>query len=98
MGVRRPQNCNRNPCPMSGKKVAILSDFAKIDPKCPEKKIDLRTRRCPISGSKKKNRGKSSAQISSTEKGQNPWNSGPTPVARGGSEAKAPPLATLPSG
>jgi len=37
MGVRRSQACNQNLCPISGKKVAILSDLEKIDPKCPKK-------------------------------------------------------------
>ena len=39
MGLKRQQNCNRNTCPISGGKVAILSDFGKIDPKCQGKKL-----------------------------------------------------------
>ena len=46
---------------------------------------------------RKKNWGtKGPAQIPPTRRGQNPWDSGPTPVARGGSGAKAPPLAAHP--
>ena len=37
------------------------------------------------------------SNINAQERGKNPWDSGPTPVARGGSGAKAPPLAARPS-
>jgi len=59
-------------------------------------KSDLKTRRCPISKTEKKKGAKRPAQIPPTGKGQNPWNSGPTPVARGGAGAKAHPHATRP--
>jgi len=44
----------------------------------------------------KRKGGKRPAQIPPTGKGQNLWNSGPTPVARGGAGAKACPLAARP--
>jgi len=46
---------------------------------------------------KKKKGKKRQTQVKETGKGQNPRNSGPTPVARGGSGAKAPPLAARPT-
>jgi len=60
-------------------------------------KSDLRTRRCPISETEKKKVKKGPAQIPPTRKGKNPWDSGPTPVARGGSGAGAPALAARPT-
>ena len=61
-------------------------------------KPDLRTRRCSISETDKKKVKRGPAQIPPTGKGQNPWDSGPTPFANGGSGAKAPgpPLAERP--
>ena len=58
---------------------------------------DFITRRCLISKTGKKKGENRPAQISPTAKGQNLWNSGPTPTARGSSGAKAPPLAARPS-
>ena len=49
-----------------------------------QKKFDLKTRRYPKSETEKKKGGKGPAQIPPTRKGQNPWTSGSTPVARGG--------------
>ena len=57
---------------------------------------DLRSRRCPISKTKKKKGEKKQTQIKEDGKGHNSRNSGPTPVARGGSGAKAHPLAARP--
>jgi len=44
----------------------------------------------------KKSRGKTPNSKINAQKSQNLWASGPTPVARGGSGAKAHPLAALP--
>ena len=57
---------------------------------------DLRSRRCPISKTTKKKEKKKQPQIKEDGKGHNSRNSGPTPVARGGSGAKAHPLAARP--
>jgi len=56
-------------------------------------KSDLKTRNCLISKTEKKEKEKRPAQKQPPGKGQNPWNSGPTPVARGKSGADAHPLA-----
>ena len=37
------------------------------------------------------------SNITAKKRGKNPWDGGPTPVARGGCVAKAPPLAARPS-
>jgi len=57
---------------------------------------DFKTRRCPISKTEKKKGENGPAIINPRGKGQYPWNSGPTPVARGGCRSKAPLLATHP--
>jgi len=77
----------------------ILEIGRLLDPKSEigQKKFDLKTRRCPNSETEKKKGGKGPAQIPPTGKGQNLWRSGPTPVAHGGSGAKAPPLVARPS-
>jgi len=36
------------------------------------------------------------SKINAQKRGKNPWDGGPTPVARGGCGAKAPPLAARP--
>jgi len=57
-------------------------------------KSDFKVRRCPISKTGEKKGKKRPAQKWPPGKGQNPWNSAPTPVAREGSGADAFPLAT----
>jgi len=54
-------------------------------------KSDVRMRRCPIS-EKVKNGGRSGKRVLTIIRG----NSGPTPVAHGGSRAKAHPLSSCP--
>jgi len=51
---------------------------------------------CPISKKAKKIGGKTLDSKANAQESQNLRNSGPTPVARGGSGAKAPPLAARP--
>jgi len=60
-------------------------------------KSDFKTRRCPISKTEKRQGGKRPAQKYPPGKGQNLWNSGPTPVALSGCGAKAHPLAARPN-
>jgi len=53
---------------------------------------------CPISKKVRKIEEKTpTSHINAQERGKNPWDSGLTLVARGGSRAKTPPLAARPS-
>jgi len=74
-----------------------ISELAKIVPKSPKNKnrgslSDVRLGGSPISKTKQK-KGKKTQ----TQRGRKRTNSGPTPVARDGSGAKAPPLAARPN-
>jgi len=53
--------------------------------------------KCDLKNGKKRRGKKRQTQIKEAGKGQSPRNSGPTPVVRGSSGAKAPPLAARPT-